>query len=241
MQVPLLVDDFLRRALQCYAEKTAVVDGEVRLTYAELGERVNRFSQVLLALGVERGDRVCILSPNSHFFLESFYATSQIGAVLVPLNYRLVAADHAYILDHAGVCAVLVDWEYTQVVDSIRGELPGVRHWIAARDGGVDEAGWRDWETLIEGQPSEAGLRAAGALLHDRMTQTILRDFDEAAHLFDRSGGIYLDGEGVDWSDNPERFAALCRAGADICAGFTGWQPDLSHGHDWQAGLLPYL
>ena len=63
----------------------------------------------------------------------------------------------------------------------------------------------------------------------------------EAAHLFDRSGGIYLDGEGVDWSDNPERFAALCRAGADICAGFTGWQPDLAHGHDWQAGLLPYF
>ncbi len=69
MQVPLLVDDFLRRAVQCYADKTAIVDGDLRLSYADLGERVNRFSRVLLDLGVERGDRVCILSPNSHFFL----------------------------------------------------------------------------------------------------------------------------------------------------------------------------
>ena len=126
MEVPLLVDDFLRRPALLYAEKTAIVDGERRFSYREYQARVNQLSNALLSLGVGAGDRVCILSPNSHFFLESFYATSQIGAVLVPLNYRLVAADHAYILDHAGVCAVLVDWEYTQVVDSIRGELPGV-------------------------------------------------------------------------------------------------------------------
>jgi len=155
MEVPLLVDDFLRRPALLYPEKTAIVDGERRFSYREYQARVNQLSHALLSLGVGVGDRVCILSPNSHFFLESFYATSQIGAVLVPLNYRLVAEDHAYILDHAGVCAVLVDWEYTQVVDSIRERLPGVQHWIAARDGGVDEAGWLDWETLIEGQPIE--------------------------------------------------------------------------------------
>ena len=77
MQVPLLVDDFLRRATQVYADKTAVIDGNRRFTYRELGERVNRLSNALLELGVSQGDRVCILSPNSHFFLESFYATSQ--------------------------------------------------------------------------------------------------------------------------------------------------------------------
>jgi fatty-acyl-CoA synthase len=150
MQVPLLVDDFLRRAVQCYAEKTAVVDGDLRLTYAELGERVNRFSQVLLGLGVERGDRVCILSPNSHFFLESFYATSQIGAILVPLNYRLAGPEHEYILNHAGVGTVLVDWEYTPVIDEIRDSLPHVLNWIVARDGGAPPpADWQDWETLL--------------------------------------------------------------------------------------------
>ena len=116
MQGPLLVDDFLRRATQVYAEKTAVIDGDLRFTYRELGERVNRLSNALLGLGVERGDRVCILSPNSHFFLESFYATSQIGAILVPLNYRLSGPEHEYIQNHAGVKTELVDWEYAAVV-----------------------------------------------------------------------------------------------------------------------------
>ncbi|MHA7836033.1 MAG: AMP-binding protein, partial [bacterium] len=149
MEVPLLVTDFLRRAVRLYPEKIAVVDGPLRLRYRDLDERVQRLSNALLDLGLERGDRVCILSPNSHFFLESFYATAQIGLVLVPLNYRLVAADHAYILDHAGVSAVLVDWEYTAVLDEIRDALPGVQHWIVARDDDEPTPGWLSWNTLL--------------------------------------------------------------------------------------------
>ena len=161
MEVPLLVDDFLRRSVQLYPTKTAVVDNDLRFTYAELQARVNRLSHALLALGVAPDDRVCILSPNSHFFLESFFATSQIGAVLVPLNYRLVAADHEYILNHAGVSVVLVDHEYTDVVDGIRDNLTTVEHFIVARDGsdtllGLTPDGWQDWETLIASEPTSA-------------------------------------------------------------------------------------
>jgi fatty-acyl-CoA synthase len=149
MNVPLLVNDFLRRAAGVYPGKTAVVDGELRFTWRDLQARVNRLSNALLALGIRKGDRVCILSPNSHFFLESFYGTSQIGAVLVPLNYRLVAADHEYILNHAAVRAVLVDHEYTGIVDDIRARLATVEHWIVAREGTDAPAGWTSWEALI--------------------------------------------------------------------------------------------
>ena len=76
MEVPLLITDFLRRAVRHYPNKTAVVDGNNRFSYRELDERVDRLSNALLDLGLERGDRVCILSPNSHFFLVSFYALS---------------------------------------------------------------------------------------------------------------------------------------------------------------------
>lgn len=63
----------------------------------------------------------------------------------------------------------------------------------------------------------------------------------DAPHLFDRAGSIYLGPDGKDWPDNPQRYAALCRAGADIAAGRLGsWTPDIAHCHDWQAGLLPY-
>jgi fatty-acyl-CoA synthase len=145
----MLVTDFLRRAVRLYPDKTAVVDGDLRLTYRAFDERVNRLSNALLDLGLERGDRVCILSPNSHFFLESFYATAQVGLVLVPLNYRLVAADHEYILNHAGVAAVLVDWEYVPVIDEIRSSLPSVKHWIVAQDTTDDFPGWQDWNALV--------------------------------------------------------------------------------------------
>ncbi len=149
MEVPLLVDDFLRRPAQLYAEKVAIVDGELRFTYRQFQARVNQLSNALLELGIGQGDRVCMLSPNSHFFLESFYGTSQIGAVLVPLNYRLVAADHAYILNHSGVKAVLADYEYVPVLDEIRADLPAVEHWIVAQDSGSAPENWTDWNALI--------------------------------------------------------------------------------------------
>ena len=62
----------------------------------------------------------------------------------------------------------------------------------------------------------------------------------DAPHLFERSGNIYLNDEGLDWPDNPERFAALSYAAAFIAMnGAGGWKPDVVHGHDWQAGFVP--
>jgi fatty-acyl-CoA synthase len=158
MEVPLLINDFLRRAAKLYPNKTAVVDGDKRYTYADFHERVNQLGHALLSLGVRKGDRVCILSPNSHYFLESYYGVTQIGAILVPLNFRLVASDHQYIVNHAGVKAVLVDYEYTQIVDQIRGNLPKVEHWIAAdpREDKRTPQGWTDWDGLVASQPTTA-------------------------------------------------------------------------------------
>ena len=163
MEVPMLVTDFLDRAVRLYPEKVAIVDGDQKFTYREFNERVDRLSNALLALGLERGERVCMLSPNSHFYLESFYATAQIGLVLVPLNYRLVAADHEYILNHAGVSAVLVDWEYTEVVDEIRPNLPAVKHWVVAKDEGTTPNGWTDWNEIVsQASPTKPALPAIG-------------------------------------------------------------------------------
>ena len=153
MEVPLLVGDFLRRAAKLYPDKVAIIDGDRRITYREYQQRANQLAHALLRLGVRKGDRVCILSPNSHFFLEAYYGVLQIGAILVPLNYRLVAADHEYIINHAGVSVVLVDHEYTTVIDQIRPRLTTVRDWIVAQDGRAAPDGWTDWETLIAGEP----------------------------------------------------------------------------------------
>ena len=149
MQVPLLVDDFLKRPAAIYPDKLAIVDGDLRFSYSEFRERVNRLSNVLLETGLHQGDRVCILSPNSHFFLESFYATSQLGIILVPLNYRLIPEELKYIINHAGVKVMLVDFEYTGIVDAIREQLTSVEHWIVATCDEREYPGWKDWNGLI--------------------------------------------------------------------------------------------
>src|SRR5436190_7113104 len=91
METPLTPLEFARRARKLYPERVAVIDGDSSWTYAQFFHRCDRWSAVLQKLGIKSGDRVAYLSPNTHAQLESFYAVPQVGAVLVPLNYRLTA------------------------------------------------------------------------------------------------------------------------------------------------------
>ena len=155
MEVPLVVNDFLFRAEALYGPKEAVVDGAQRFTYAQFAARCYQLAHALKGLGVDKGDRVGMLSPNSHHFLESFYGTSLIGAVLVPLNYRLVPDDFQYAFSHSGAKVLLADSDLTGALDGLRADLPDVEHWIVARYGDAPLAdGWQDWEALIAGQPT---------------------------------------------------------------------------------------
>jgi fatty-acyl-CoA synthase len=101
METPLSPLEFARRTRKLYPEREAVVDGDLRLNYEEFFIRCDRWSAALQTLGVQAGDRVAYIAPNTHAQLESFYAVPQIGAVLVPLNYRLIADDFAYLINHS--------------------------------------------------------------------------------------------------------------------------------------------
>src|SRR4051795_3697690 len=92
----------LRRAVQVGAGRTAVVCGDVRLTYAEMWERCRRLAGALRALGVRGGDRVGLVSPNCHRYLEIYQAVPGAGMVLVPLNQRHTDAELRYALEDAG-------------------------------------------------------------------------------------------------------------------------------------------
>src|SRR5262249_25197575 len=109
---PLLPLNFLRRAARLFPHKTAVIDETRRYTYRDLEARVHRLSNALRHLGVAQGDKVAVLSPNSHRVLEAFFAVPQLGAVLMPLNFRLTTSEFAYILAHAEAKVVLADWQY---------------------------------------------------------------------------------------------------------------------------------
>ena len=98
METPLTPLEFQRRALSLYPDREAVVDGDLRFTYQQFFQRCAKWSSALQGLGVKKGDRVAYLAPNTHAQLESFYAVPQIGAILVPINYRLTSDEFAYII-----------------------------------------------------------------------------------------------------------------------------------------------
>ncbi|HEX3083688.1 MAG TPA: long-chain-fatty-acid--CoA ligase [Pyrinomonadaceae bacterium] len=152
METPLTPIEFARRARKLYGDREAVVDGQLRLTYEQFFIRCDHWSMVLQDLGVANGERVAYIAPNTHAQLESFYAVPQIGAVLVPINYRLTADDFAYLINHSGAKIVCAHSDYLEAVDSVRSQLTGVRHFVAL-EGPTD--GWLDYEELIKESSGE--------------------------------------------------------------------------------------
>src|SRR6202167_6672194 len=98
MNIPLTPVRFLRYAEQQFPNKTAVVCGERRFTYAQFSERASRLAGALREAGVKAGDRVAFLSLNCHRLLAAYYGVLAAGAVLLPLNFRLASRALAYIL-----------------------------------------------------------------------------------------------------------------------------------------------
>jgi fatty-acyl-CoA synthase len=146
METPLTPLEFARRTRRLHGSREAVVDGDLRLSYEEFFDRCDRWSSALQGLGIGRDDRVATIAPNTHTQLESFYAVPQIGAVLVPVNYRLTPDDFVYIVNHSGATVVCAARDYLDAVDSVRDQMPDVTHFVSfegARDG------WLDYEAAI--------------------------------------------------------------------------------------------
>src|SRR6267378_1063642 len=148
METPLTPLEFARRARKLYGDREGVVDGDLRMTYEQFFDRCDRWSAALQQMGVKKGDRVAYIAPNTHEQLESFYAVPQIGAVLVPINYRLTPEDFVYITTHSGARVLCVHPDYMEAVDSIRGRLDGVEHFVALGSA-AGRKGWTEYEASI--------------------------------------------------------------------------------------------
>jgi fatty-acyl-CoA synthase len=115
--------DFLARSAFVYRDKIAVVDGERRFTYSEFNQRIHRLASALIRIGIEPGDRVAVLAPNTPMALEPHFAVPLAGAVLVMLNTRLQAAELAWILNHCGAKALLADPQLLPILDPVMDDL----------------------------------------------------------------------------------------------------------------------
>src|SRR5215212_4811079 len=101
--------DPIEHARSCFGERIAVIDDRRVITFTELADRCARLASALAALGVQRGDRVALLSANGHRYLEAFFGLPAAGLVLVPLNTRLAPAELVHIVRHSGARVLVTD------------------------------------------------------------------------------------------------------------------------------------
>ena len=130
-----------------YPDKECIIGLGKRFTYMELDKRVDSLAQGLMNMGLGKGDIIGILLYNCCEYMEITFAVNRIGAVWLPLNFRLAGAEFDYILNHAEAQALITEPEFMPVISSIRDRLPMVKHlFLLGRD---IPQGWLSYEDLI--------------------------------------------------------------------------------------------
>ena len=151
---------FLMKRAMLSPEVEAYVDSESgdRLTYRELNEGANRTAHFVEELGVRPGDRVGLLLMNSVEFVESFFALAKIGAVVVPLNWRLVADELSFILKDSGTSVLIYGGEFANAVKTLHdggAEATDIRQWVHLGDETTRDAFAQSYTELKSGKSTE--------------------------------------------------------------------------------------
>ncbi len=130
----------LERPAKLYPEKLAVIDAHHRMTYGEFAAGVNRLANGLGTAGVGRGDAVAVLCVNHHRYLQLYFACHALGAVIVPLNIRLMPPEIVYILNDSRTKLLFIDRPFLGHLETIR---DGARH--------LDDVYYSDFDEVPEG------------------------------------------------------------------------------------------
>lgn len=162
--------DFLANHAEMLPDKPAVILGRWSVDFASLNQRANKVANGFTSLGCETDDRVAIMSFNSIEGLEIVNGLRRIGAIVVPVNYRLRGSEVAYVINDSGARVVVADADHVPVVDAARGEIEGERRYITT--GGEPPAAWLGYGDLTENAPSDLPASAQVAVLGASMIYT---------------------------------------------------------------------
>jgi len=148
----MLIGDILVNNARWFPEKVGIIDGPtgVRFSWREINARVNRISNALIDLGVQKGDRIGLISENSLQCGEFQFAVAKTGAIGCGLNYRLHKDVIAQLINNTELKALFVQNKFRDLIDSMRPNLKTVKHFI-----GIDpDHGYElDYEGLIDSYP----------------------------------------------------------------------------------------
>lgn len=115
----MVIPFILEKVIALYKDKEAIVSENKRFTYGQFGQRVFSLARVLRGLDLDKGDRIAILHRNMHHYLETYFATAQVGAILTPLNYRLSAKELGFILQDSGAKFLIAEARFSNVVERL--------------------------------------------------------------------------------------------------------------------------
>lgn len=138
----------LKRNAEKYPDKECLVGIGKRYTYKQLDERVGSLAQGLLDMGLGKGDVIAIILYNCLEYIEMTFAINKIGAIWLPLNFRLVPTEFSYILNHSEAKAVITEPDFVPMISSIQNELPTLENFIQIGAGTPE--GWIDYDGLID-------------------------------------------------------------------------------------------
>jgi acyl-CoA synthetase (AMP-forming)/AMP-acid ligase II len=139
--------DLLHDRARAHPDRIAFICGDQRISYGDFDRRVDRTASALRASGVGHGDRVAILDKNSIEYVEQMYAAARLGAVQVPVNYRLAPDEVAFIVNNAQAKVFFVGPEFVPVLAAIAGKLEHTKHLVVI--GGGAEHAYTDYETWL--------------------------------------------------------------------------------------------
>jgi acyl-CoA synthetase (AMP-forming)/AMP-acid ligase II len=116
----MIISEFLDLSALLVPERTAIVFEGRRYGYAELKERVNRLADALSRLGLKKGDRAAILEVNCNQYVEACFATVKLGAIFVPLNFRVRQDELVYLVKEAEPKLLFVGSRYSEMVRQVK-------------------------------------------------------------------------------------------------------------------------
>lgn len=137
----------LEKNAEKYPDKEAIVFQDRRLTYKELNERVNSLAKGLLDLGIRKGDIVALLLYNCAEFMEITFAVNKVGAIWLPLNWRLVGEELSYILNDAQAKMLISEKAFSEVIEPVKKNVPLVKEYVGI---GKDvPEGWQSYDGIV--------------------------------------------------------------------------------------------
>jgi acyl-CoA synthetase (AMP-forming)/AMP-acid ligase II len=149
----MIINEFLDLSALLVPERTAIAFEGKRYSYAELKTRVNRLADALNRLGLSKGDRAAILEVNCNQYVEACFASVKLGAIFVPLNFRVRQDELVYLINEAEPSVLFVGSRYVDMVRGGQLRMPSVKHFIII--GGEDEGMLNYEELLNSGSPED--------------------------------------------------------------------------------------